>query len=156
MNMRVTKDTVVTLEYAARLEDGRVIDSTDSCGPVTYLHGNEQIFSGLEDAVEGLAVGEERTLRLPPTASYGEHREELVRRLPRSTLPPDLALVVGERYTLRGGRGEQLVFRLLAIDEDEVVVDFNNRAAGLGLEIRAKVVAVRPATPEELRRGTLR
>jgi FKBP-type peptidyl-prolyl cis-trans isomerase 2 len=156
VNVRASKDTVVTIEYAARLDDGRLIDSTGSCGPVTYLHGNEQIFPALEEAVEGLAAGEERTLRLPPSASYGERREDLVRRMPRAQLPPDLPLVAGERYSVRGTAGQQLVFQLLAIDEDEVVVDFNNRAAGLGLEIRARVVAVRSATPDELRRGTLR
>jgi len=154
--MRATKDTVVTIEYAARLEGGHMIDSTESCGPVSYLHGNEQIFPALEEAVEGLAPGEERTITLSPTAAYGEHREELVRRFQRTQLPADLPLVAGARYSVRGSAGEQLIFRLVAADGDQVVVDFNSPAAGLGIEIRARVVAVRAATPEELRRGTLR
>lgn len=154
--MRATKDKVVTLEYVARLEDGQVVDSTQSCGPVSYLHGNEQIFPALEDAVEGLGPGEERTILLSPTASYGERSERLVRRLARAQLPPDLPLVAGARYSVRGPGGEQLVFRLVTTDGDEVVADFNSPAAGLGLEIQARVIAVREATREELRRGTLR
>jgi len=154
--MRVATDTVVTIEYRATLTNGELVDSTEHCGPVTYLHGNEQIYPQLEEAVEGLTAGEERRLTLSASRSYGEHRPELIRRMPRAQLPPDLALVPGKRYTVRPPRGEPMIFRLVGVEVDEVVADFNNPAAGQGLEIWAKVVAVRAATPEEIRRGTLR
>jgi len=154
--LRVATDTVVTIEYRASLSNGDVVDSTDHCGPVTYLHGNEQIFPALEQAVEGLLAGEERRLALSPRETYGEHRPELVRRMPRAQLPPDLALEVGKRYTVRPPRGEPMIFRLVGIEGDEVLADFNNPAAGQGLEIWARVVAIRPATADEIRRGTLR
>lgn len=154
--MRVAKDTVVTIEYTARLDDGALVDSTEHCGPISYLHGNEQIFPALERAVEGLEAGMESDLRLPPEESYGERRDTLIRRMPRSQLPPDLRLVPGERYTLRAPDGRKLFFQLVAIEGDEVVADFNNRAAGQGLRIQAKVLAVRAASADELRRGTLR
>ena len=151
--LRVATDVVVTIEYRATLTNGEVVDSTERCGPVTYLHGNEQIFPELERAVDGLAPGEERRLSLSPQESYGEHRPELVRRLPRAQLPPDLTLAAGKRYTVRAPKGEPMIFRLIGIEDDEVVADFNNPAAGQGLDIWAKVVAVRAATPNELRRG---
>jgi FKBP-type peptidyl-prolyl cis-trans isomerase 2 len=154
--MRVAADTVVTIEYRASLTNGDLVDSTDHCGPVTYLHGNEQIFPALEQAVDGLMAGEERRLTLSPRESYGEHRPELVRRMPRAQLPPDLALEVGKRYTVRPPRGESMIFRLVGLEGDEVVADFNNPAAGQGLELWARVVAIRPATADEIRRGTLR
>ena len=154
--LRVATDTVVTIEYRAQLTSGDLIDSTDHCGPVTYLHGNEQIFPQLEQAVEGLVAGDERRVSLPPSESYGEHRPELIRRMPRAQMPPEVVLEVGKRYTIRPPRGEPTKFRLVGIEGEEVVADFNNPAAGQGLDIWAKVVAVRPATPEEIRKGTLR
>lgn len=154
--MRVATDTVVTIEYRARLSNGDLVDSTDHCGPVTYLHGNEQIFPALEQAVEGLVAGEERLLSLPPRESYGEHRPELLRRMPRAQLPPELELEIGKRYSVRPPRGETMIFRLVGVEGDEVVADFNSAGAGQGLEIWAKVVAVRAATADEIRRGTLR
>jgi FKBP-type peptidyl-prolyl cis-trans isomerase SlyD len=154
--LTVATDRVVTIEYRATLTNGELVDSTDHCGPVTYLHGNEQIFPELERAVDGLSAGEERRLSLSPRESYGEHRPELIRRMPRAQLPPDLALEVGKRYTVRPPRGEPMKFRLVGLEHDEVLADFNNPAAGQGLEIWAKVVAVRPATADEIRRGTLR
>ncbi|MEO6027137.1 MAG: peptidylprolyl isomerase [Candidatus Binatia bacterium] len=154
--LRVATDTVVTIEYSAKLSNGDLIDSTDHCGPVTYLHGNEQIFPALEQAVDGLVAGDERRLSLPPSETYGEHRPELIRRMPRAQMPPEVVLEVGKRYTIRPPRGEPTKFRLVGIEGEEVVADFNNPAAGQGLEIWAKVVAIRPATPEEIRKGTLR
>ena len=154
--LRVVADTVVTIEYRASLTNGDVVDSTDHCGPVTYLHGNEQIFPALEQAVDGLVAGEERRWSLAAKESYGEHRAELVRRMPRAQLPPELALEIGKRYTIRPPRGEPMKFRLVGIEGDEVLADFNNPAAGQSLEIWARVVAVRPATADEIRRGTLR
>ncbi len=154
--LRVAPDVVVTIEYRATLTNGDLVDSTERCGPVTYLHGNEQIFPALEQAVDGLLPGEERRLTLSPKDSYGEHRPELVRRLPRAQLPPDLELTIGKRYTVRPPRGEPMIFRMVGLEGDEVLADFNNPAAGEGLDIWAKVVAVRAATADEIRRGTLR
>ena len=154
--LRVATDTVVTIEYRATLTNGDLVDSTERCGPVTYLHGNEQIFPALEQAVEGLLPGEERRLSLSPKEGYGEHRPDLVRRMPRAQLPPELVLEVGRRYTVRPPRGEPMIFRLVGVEGDDVLADFNNAAAGQGLDIWAKVVAVRPATAEEIRKGTLR
>ena len=154
--LRVAADTVVTIEYRATLTNGDLVDSTERCGPVTYLHGNEQIFPALEQAVDGLVPGEERTLSLSPRESYGEVRSDLVRRMPRAQLPPDLVVEIGKRYTIRPPRGEPMIFRLVGVEGDEVIADFNHPAAGQGLDVWAKVVAVRPATNEEIRRGTLR
>jgi FKBP-type peptidyl-prolyl cis-trans isomerase SlyD len=154
--VRVAKDTVVTIEYRAWLDGGTLVDSTEDCGPITYLQGNEQIFPALEGAVEGLEAGAEREISLGPGESYGERREELVRRVPRGQLSPDLTLVPGQRYGVKGPDGGRLSFRLVAVEGETVVADFNSAAAGQGLHIRVKVLAVRAATREELRRGTLR
>jgi FKBP-type peptidyl-prolyl cis-trans isomerase SlyD len=154
--MQVGKDTVVTIDYTARLDDGHVVDSTAKCGPVTYLHGNEQIFPQLEEAVDGLEPGAERRVRLDPERAYGPWRKELVRRIPRANLPADLAIEVGERYSLRTREGKTLAFKVAAVEGNQVVADFNSRAAGQGLTIEARVVSVRNATAAEIRRGTLR
>jgi len=154
--VRVAKDTVVTIEYRAWLDSGDLVDSTEDCGPIAYLQGNEQIFPPLEDAVEGLEAGAEREIRLEPGASYGERREELVRRVPRAQLAPGLTLIPGHRYGVKDPDGGRVSFRLVAVEGETVVADFNSTAAGQGLHIRVRVLAVRAATREELRRGTLR
>ncbi len=154
--MCAATDTVVTLEYEARLEDGTVVDSTERCGPVSYLHGNEQLFPALERLVEGLAAGDARAIEMAPEEAYGARRDELVRRVPRAQLPPAIELVPGERYEVRAANGARLVFTLVGVEGDDVIADFNTRGAGQRLRVSARVLAVRGATADELRRGTLR
>jgi FKBP-type peptidyl-prolyl cis-trans isomerase SlyD len=149
----VDAERVVTLEYTVHLEDGRLLDSTGSCGPIAVMIGAGQLFPALEERIMGMHPGETRRIAIPATDAYGERDESLVRTMPRDRLPPDLALAVGEEYRLRGPDGKQLRFRLLEIGPDAVRGDFNAPLAGQGLTATVTVIAVRLPTPDEARRG---
>ena len=149
----VAADRVVTLEYTVHLENGRLLDSTGHCGPMAIMVGGGQLFPALEDAILGMRAGETRSLRIPAEDAYGARHDELVRTLPRAQLAPDLQLVVGEEYRLKGPDGKALRFRVLEVGDDFVRADFNAPYAGQALEATVTVVAVRQPTAEEARRG---
>ena len=153
--MEVRDGTVVSLEYTVHLADGTLLDSTGDCGPLAVMIGSGQLFPALEDRIGGMRAGETRELTIPAADAYGEWREELVRRMPRGRLPPDLALEVGHEYRLKSPDGKLLRFRLLRVYEDEVEADFNRPQAGQDLRVVVTVVAVRAPTPEEERRGRM-
>jgi hypothetical protein len=54
--------------------------------------------------------------------------------MPRAQLPPELALEVGKRYTIRPPRGRAEV-PVGRVEGDEVLADFNNPAAGQGPDL---------------------
>ena len=151
--MEVRDGMVVSLEYTVHLADGTLLDSTGDCGPLAVMIGSGQLFPALEDRIGGMRAGETRELTIPAADAYGEWREELVRRLPRNRLPPDLALEIGHEYRLKSPDGKLLRFRLLRVYEDEVEADFNRPQAGQDLRVVVTVVEVRAPTPEEERRG---
>lgn len=151
--MEVADGRVVVLEYTVHLANGRLLDSTGHCGPIAVMQGSGQLFPALEDRIVGMQAGETRTLQIPPEEAYGAWREELVREMPRDRLPPDLELTLGEEYTLKSPDGKTLRFRLLGIDGATVRADFNPPAAGQALTATVTVIAVRPPTPDEERRG---
>jgi FKBP-type peptidyl-prolyl cis-trans isomerase SlyD len=152
-DLTVAADLVVTLEYTVRLEDGRTVDSTGQCGPIVVMIGAGQLFPALEDCLAGMRAGETRELRIPPEDAYGSWREELVRTIPRQNLSPDLDLVVGAEYGLKGPDGKPRRFRLLDVGADSVSADFNSPFAGQSLLATVTVVDVRRPTAEEERRG---
>jgi FKBP-type peptidyl-prolyl cis-trans isomerase SlyD len=152
-NLEVAADRVVTLEYTVHLENGRLVDSTGHCGPIAIMVGSGQLFPALEDRVLGMRAGESREVRIPPEDAYGAWQEGLVRTIPRTRLAPDLELTVGEEYRLKGPDGKPLRFRLLEIGDDSVRADFNAPLAGQALVATVTVVAVRPPTAEEARKG---
>jgi FKBP-type peptidyl-prolyl cis-trans isomerase SlyD len=144
---------VVTLEYTVRSADGTLVDSTGECGPVSVMYGSCQLFPALEDRIGTMSAGETRTFQIPPTEAYGDHDPSLVRVVPRARLPADLAVEAGGVYRLKGGDGRGIPFRIVAVDGNDVTVDFNGPHAGTTLEATVTVVEVRAATPDEERRG---
>ena len=55
--MRISKDTVVAIEYTIRNEDGLIVDTNEGRGALEYIHGYRQIVPGVEDALMGLSAG---------------------------------------------------------------------------------------------------
>lgn len=151
--LAVEAERVVTLEYTVHLENGRLIDSTGHCGPIAVMVGAGQLFPALEDRILGMRAGETRSLRIPPEDAYGVRDERLVRVIPRANLAPDLDLVVGEDYRLKGGDGRARRFRLLEIGDETVRADFNSPNAGQALVATVTVVGIRMPTADEARRG---
>ncbi len=152
-DLPVAADQVVTLEYTVHLENGRLLDSTGQCGPISIMVGAGQLFPALEDRIIGMRAGETRELRIPAEDAYGAWREELVRTIPRANLPPDLELTVGEEYRLKGPDGKPRRFRLLDVGDDSVRADFNAPNAGQALVATVTVIGVRAPTAAEARRG---
>ncbi len=151
--MEVASGRVVTVEYTVRLASGALLDSTGGCGPIAILYGAGQLFPALEDRIGGMRAGETRELRIPAEEAYGTWHQELVRPIARDQLPPGLELTVGAEYRLRAPDGKTLRFRVRAIDDDTVQADFNRPQAGENLVATVTVIAVRPATADEERRG---
>lgn len=67
-----TPGSVVTLEYEGRFEDGTVFDSSVAHGqPLVFQLGAEGIIPGFQIGVNGMKVGGERLILIPPSLAYG-------------------------------------------------------------------------------------
>lgn len=152
--LMVAQDLAVSLDYTLRLNDGEVVDSSAGREPLTFLQGHGQIIPGLESALLGMKVGEEKEIVVAPVDGYGEIEPDSLQQVPRNTFPPDMALEPGLGLHVRDSdTGE--VFQVFVADvrPDGVVLDFNHPLAGETLYFHVKVAGLRPATPEELAHG---
>ena len=153
-NLVVADDMVVQLDYTLTLANGEIYDSSDEAGPLEYIQGQGHIISGLEEALYGMAVGEEKDVVVTPDLGYGEYDPEAVQTLPLDVFPPDMELEPGMAIDLYDEDTDEEVEAYVAeVDEDSVVVDFNHPLAGETLNFHVKVVGVRPATDSELDHG---
>ncbi|HHX64171.1 MAG TPA: peptidylprolyl isomerase [Chloroflexi bacterium] len=148
--LNVTDGTVVSLEYALRLEDGEVVDSSEGTEPLTFIPGKGQLISGLEKALYGMSEGQEKDIVVEPGDGYGEFESDLFETLPRSIFPPDLELEEGMGFRMHTESGEVAIVYVDTIEDDAVVVNLNHPLAGERLFFHVKIVGVRAATPEEL------
>ena len=60
--LQVSDGLIVCLDYMLRLENVEVVDSSEEREPIEFMQGQRQIVPGLEDAIYGMAVGEEKSV----------------------------------------------------------------------------------------------
>jgi FKBP-type peptidyl-prolyl cis-trans isomerase SlyD len=150
----VGNDVVVSIDYVLQLDDGQEIDRSAAGEPLAYLHGHNQIISGLENALRGMAIGDEKRVVVAPAEGYGERDEAQVQTVPRSIFPPEMTFEEGEVLNLRDEQSGQ-VFQTQVVDvgPEEVVLDFNHPLAGETLYFQVRIADLRQATAEELAHG---
>jgi FKBP-type peptidyl-prolyl cis-trans isomerase SlyD len=151
--MKITKDSVVSIDYRLHLGDGEVVDESDPGEPLVYLHGHGETVPGLENALEGKAVGDKLQVKVSPDEGYGDHDPEKIESVPRGEFPDELELKVGSVLTATDDDGNEMDFLIKEVKGDSVVVDFNHPLAGKTLHFDVTVREVRAATPEELEHG---
>ncbi len=62
----------LTVNYAGRLVDGTKFDSSFDRGvPFTFVLGQGSVIKGWEEGFDGMRVGGQRTLTIPPSLGYG-------------------------------------------------------------------------------------
>ena len=151
--MRIEDGKVVGIDYKLHLGDGDVVDESSPGEPLTYIQGQGQIVPGLEKALEGLGVGDEKQVVVQPADGYGEHDARGVQDVPRDAFPADAMPEAGNSYYAHGQNGETVPFLVKNVGPSTVTVDFNHPLAGKTLHFDVKVREVRPATPEEMEHG---
>jgi FKBP-type peptidyl-prolyl cis-trans isomerase SlyD len=149
----VGRDTVVSVDLELADFWGNSLQRTET--PVQYLHGGYgDLLPALERALDGKRVGERVTVRLEPEDAFGEYDETLLRVEPRSVFPA--VLEVGMQFEgIPGAAAEDTIYTVTDIAGESVVLDGNHPLAGIGLEIRCAVRAVRAASAAEIARGGL-
>lgn len=143
---------VVSMEYTLRV-DGVVLDTSEGRGPLQYLHGAENIISGLERQMTGMAVGESRDVIVAAKDGYGETNPQAFMDVTRQDFPPDIPLKVGLEMELSDRDGQPLYARVESMDGDKVRLNMNHPLAGKELHFNVKVVGLRAATEEEMLHG---
>ncbi len=149
---KVTDGQVVSMQYTLRV-DGKVVDSSEGGDPLEYLHGAGNIIPGLERELEGMAVGESKTVIVSAEDGYGEVNEEAFIEAPVSEFPKDMPLNPGVEMELTGPDGDPMYARIESVEGENVVLNMNHPLAGAELHFDVKVIGLRDATEEELDHG---
>jgi len=133
----------VILHYSIALEDGTIADSTwDDNEPLEFAVGDGTMVEGLELALIGLKAGDQQTLRIGPETAYGFHDPDNVHVMPRAEFAEDMNLERGQIIGFTTPSGLELPGTILAMDDDEVEVDFNHPLAGHEITFTVEVLDV--------------
>jgi FKBP-type peptidyl-prolyl cis-trans isomerase SlyD len=145
--MKITDGALVSLDVKMYDAQGELLEQSDV--PLQYLHGHEDIFPRIEEALTGKEVGAHLMLQLEPEDAFGDYDADLVMLAPVDDLGGDVT--VGLRVEATGPQGEdQCVFTITDIADGMAVLDGNHPLAGMALRFDIHVVGVRQATEQEL------
>jgi FKBP-type peptidyl-prolyl cis-trans isomerase SlyD len=147
---QVGPDTVVTMAYVARDEDGEPVEQGPS-EPISAVFGYGQLLSAIERAAQGLVAGDRVTIELEPADAWGDWDPAGVIEVDRDEVPRDAA--PGDVFEAEHEDGPVLLLKVLDVRDTTVVLDTNHPLAGQRVSIELEVRGVRPATDAELERA---
>lgn len=131
----------VSFEYTLSDQSGNLIQSNRGKDPISYTHGENQIIPGLEKALAGMEVNEEKSVRVEPEEAYGPVDPTSFKEVPKKDIP-SAALQVGTPLNARAPSGEDVVIHVHEVKNESVVLDFNHPLAGKVLKFDIKVLDV--------------
>lgn len=145
--MKAVKGLYVSVDYTGRLHNGEVFDTSDGRKPLVVHMGAGQMIEGFEQALDQMRLNEEKTFTIAPENAYGERKPNLVRSFSREKIPQGMHPEVGRTVELTAASGRQFQARIIRVDDETVVVDFNHPLAGEALTFHVKVVGISDSPP---------
>jgi len=150
--MQIEPNSVVTLHYTLKDNDGKIIDQSDD-DSFLYLHGAMNIIPGLENALTGKSAGDELSIKVSPEEGYGVKEENRIQEVPKDMFDNADEIKVGVQFHAQSPDGAAVVVTVTEVKDDVVVIDGNHALAGMELNFDVKVVDVREASAEEIEHG---
>lgn len=141
-NAMVENGQKVKIHYTGTLDDGSQFDSSAGRDPLEFEMGAGMVIPGFEKGVQGMEVGEKKSIHIPAAEAYGERREEMIMQFDRSQLPDGLEPTVGMGLQMQGPEGQPVPVMITAVDEESITIDANHQLAGQNLNFELELVEV--------------
>ena len=152
MSDTIQADKVVFINYTLKNGAGEVLDDSEG-DPLFYLHGHQNIVPGLESQLDGLAIGDTKTVEVAPADGYGEVQPPGEQEFPKDTFPDGIEVEEGMVFHAELPGGNMVPFFVTRVEGDTVWMDNNHPLAGETLFFDVEVVRIRDAHEEEIAHG---
>jgi len=131
----------VTVHYIGRLDDETVFDTSveeiaKACGKymsgrnynegLAFEVGAGQMIAGFDKGVEGMTIGQTKTIHIEAKDAYGEWSEANLIKVPRAQIPNADQLEKGMKVYASNGQP----FTVYEVTDKEITLDANHELAG--------------------------
>jgi len=139
---RAKSGDTVKIHYTGTLDDGSEFDSSAGREPLEFSLGAGQVIAGFDSAVDGMTVGDSKTVTIPADKAYGERHEQLIQQVPKTALPDDMKPEVGMQLQSQSPDGQVMNLIVSEVADDTVTVDGNHPLAGQALTFAIELVSI--------------
>ncbi|MCB0262139.1 MAG: peptidylprolyl isomerase [Calditrichaeota bacterium] len=136
-----TGDTV-RVHYTGKLIDGSIFDSSVNSEPMEFTIGDGRLIAGFDNAVNGMSIGQTKTINIPSDEAYGPRYDELVQIVDRSDLPEDMEPAIGQRLEAVQENGNVINVIVSQVEADKITIDANHPLAGEDLVFDLELVEI--------------
>lgn len=137
-----TKGNTVKVHYTGKLKDGTIFDSSESREPLEFTLGDGNMIKGFDAAVQGMNVGDDKSVTIPSDEAYGEKKDEMLVDIPRTQVPADIKPEVGMDLSIQNQQGQPMPVKVIHVDEEKITLDANHPLAGQDLIFDIKLVEI--------------
>ena len=133
----------VSVHYTGTFNDGTKFDSSHDRGePISFTVGAGQMISGFDSAVNGMNVGESKTVTLSPDQAYGDSNPDAIQSVPKTEFPDGFEFIEGGVVQGQYPNGQPFRATITEVRESEATVDFNHPMAGKTLNFEIELVSI--------------
>lgn len=145
----VQSNSAVLVHFTLTLENGSVAESTRENGkPALFRLGDGSLSAELEQHLQGLKRGEQRTFTLPPESAFGPVNPDMIQFFLRRDFARTGVPDVGTIMLFSGVGGNDMPGIIRDVTEESVTVDFNHPLAGQPITFDLEVLAIDPSRQE--------
>jgi peptidylprolyl isomerase len=137
-----TKGNTVKVHYTGKLKDGTIFDSSQDREPLEFVLGDGKMIKGFDVAVEGMKVGDDKSITIPSDEAYGEKREDMMLDVPLDQVPAEIKPEVGMDLSIQNQQGQPTPVKVVHVDESKITLDANHPLAGQDLVFDINLVEV--------------
>lgn len=141
MTQAKSGDTV-RIHYTGTLDDGTQFDSSAGRDPLEFALGGGQVIPGFDSAVDGMSVGENKTVTIAPDDAYGQRHDQLVQEVSRDALPDDMEPAVGMQLQSQSPDGQIMNLVVTEVADESITVDANHPLSGQALTFDIELVEI--------------
>jgi len=141
----IKEDSTVTLAYIGKLDNGEVFKTVTEDAPVTVKMGNHELPPTLENALIGLNIGQNKTVRVTPEEGYGARQKLLVQNISRKSLGDKITPKPGMILSLKvskDGDEHDVPATVMKVENDMIEIDYNHPLAGHHLTYNITILDV--------------
>ena len=137
----VEKGKKVKFNYTLTV-DGKVFDTNKGKPPLEFICGSNQIVSGLDKAMQGLKVGQKKTIVVSPEDGYGLVLPQAFAKIPKTAFPKDFQYQLGSAIDFHLPDGTSRTGVIRKIQDQHIIIDLNHPLAGKTLKFDVKIIDV--------------
>lgn len=141
--MIIENNSVVTMHFDLKLEDGSAADSTRvNNKPAKLIMGDGSLTVNFESCLLGLKAGDKKSFTLPADDAFGMPNPDNIHHMDRSRFAADTSLEPGTIIAFSQPDGSEIPGIVRSSEGDSVTVDFNHPLAGQTVIFDVEILAV--------------